>query len=568
MDNNSSSDFKRLKIEEELVFAERLLQGVAEATRLLLTIRNYEESIQSSLAILGEATRVDRVYVFRHHFHPITQIPLVSQSWEWVNQGVSTQINNPELQDLPMLEIYPRWYRTLSAGRSISGMVDTFPEAEQVILNSQNILSVVVVPIMIEANFWGFIGFDDCQNGHYWTSSEVAVLQAIAHSFGGAIARYQAEEKLQKANETLTTQARELIQAKDRANQASRAKSMFLANMSHELRTPLNGILGYTQILERAIEPTSNQYRGVRVIHQCATHLLALINDILDFSTIEADRLVISPTSIELKAFLDEIADMFQIQAKSKKLSFTRDFSPSLPIKVSVDARRLRQVLLNLLSNAVKFTDSGQVMFSVHLDNPSLSSEPGRDLQDPTVALVRFVVSDTGVGISPGDTVRIFNAFEQVGDLSRKADGTGLGLNISQQIVAAMGSSIQVESRLNVGSTFSFKLELPIVDVTDTVIRADAQAKAQALDETIEDEKTTSKPCLTQQDNPLMMDTLRHCWELVQAGRLKKLIQYVDSAAQHQSNDAQFLQKIRDLAMSFEIDELEDLLHDYLDSSD
>jgi two-component system sensor histidine kinase/response regulator len=550
-------------IEDELAFSERLLVGVSEATRSLLTIQNYEESIQSSLTILGNATQVDRVYVFGFHTQPTTQIPLVSQKWEWVNHGIAPQIDNLALQNLPFLDVFPRWYQKLSAGRSVSGMIDTFPEVEQAILKPQNILSLVVVPIMIQEECWGFMGYDDCQNGHYWTRSEVAVLEAIAHSFGGAISRNVAEKNLKEANEVLTRQTKELLKAQDEADQANRAKSMFLANMSHELRTPLNGILGYTQILQRTSVPESNEARGIDVIYQCANHLLTLINDILDFSKTETDHLTISPVSVNLSLFLNEIADMCQIQSNQKKIFLRREFSPELPIKVSVDAKRLRQVLLNLLSNAIKFTDAGQVTLSVMVEK-NLET---RHLRSP-IARIKFAVVDTGVGISSQDTERIFHAFEQVGDLGRKADGTGLGLNISQRILSEMGSSIQVESHVGAGSIFSFTLDLTIIE-NQAKLLTPLAGEACLVDFTEKNgcvRPFDSEP-YSEETNIPPIETLKHCWELVQSGRLKKLIQYVELISQTQPENAQFLQKIINSAMKFEVDEIEELLGVHLNLS-
>ncbi|MEA5451939.1 ATP-binding protein [Leptolyngbya sp. CCNP1308] len=550
-------------IEAELAFSERLLVGVSEATRSLLTIKNYEESILSSLAILGHATQVDRVYVFRLHSHPTTKVPLMSQKWEWVKYGIIPQIDNPELQNLPFLDICPRWYEILSVGQSISGMVCTFPEGEQAILKPQNILSLVVVPIMIQEECWGFMGYDDCQNGHYWTRSEVAVLEAIAHSFGGAISRNNAEENLKEANEVLIRQTKELLKAQDEANQANRAKSMFLANMSHELRTPLNGILGYTQILQRTSVPESNEARGIEVIHQCANHLLTLINDILDFSKTETGHLTILPVSVNLSLFLNEIADMCQIQSSQKKIFLRREFSPELPIKVSVDAKRLRQVLLNLLSNAIKFTDAGQVTLSVMVEK-NLET---RHLRSP-VARIQFAVVDTGVGISSQDTERIFHAFEQVGDLGRKAEGTGLGLNISQRILSAMGSSIQVESRVGAGSIFSFTLDLTIIE-NQTQLLSTLAGEACLVDVTAQNVcvSASDSNAYSEKMNIPPIDTLKHCWELVQSGRLKKLIQYVELISQTQPENAQFLQKIIDWATKFKVDEIEEFLSIHLNLS-
>ncbi|NEQ42945.1 MAG: response regulator [Leptolyngbya sp. SIOISBB] len=245
----------------------------------------------------------------------------------------------------------------------------------------------------------------------------------------------------------------QLKRSKAAADKANQAKSEFLANMSHELRTPLNGILGYAQILRRSHSWGEKEHQGVSIIHQCATHLLTLINDILDLSKIEARQLEILPQPTHLPAFLQGVAEMSRIRAEQKGLAFHYLLDAALPEGVNIDEKRLRQVLINLLGNATKFTDQGAVTLKV--------SVIGQDNLTETVRL-RFQVEDTGVGIAPDAVASVFKPFEQVGDRKRQAEGTGLGLAISYRIVKAMGSSLQVESQLGIGSQFSFEVDLPL----------------------------------------------------------------------------------------------------------
>ncbi|PPT05199.1 Circadian input kinase A [Geitlerinema sp. FC II] len=252
-------------------------------------------------------------------------------------------------------------------------------------------------------------------------------------------------------------QAEEALRhAKEMADAANQAKSQFIANMSHELRTPLNGILGYTQIFQRLDDLPPNLENGVRVIHQCGTHLLALIEDILDFAKLEAHRMTLSPALFHLATFVDRVGDLFEFKASQKDLTFQQYFDPQLPIAVYADKKRLRQVLMELLGNAVKFTESGSVTLRVSLvERLEASPETG------AASRIRFEVEDTGIGMKPEQLERVFLPFEQVRDADRQSEGTGLGLTIAQKIVQMMGGNLNVRSHFGQGSQFGFELLLP-----------------------------------------------------------------------------------------------------------
>ena len=282
------------------------------------------------------------------------------------------------------------------------------------------------------------------------------IILAIVFYVRQRVARTEQRNVELETQVALRTQELEI--AKERAEVASHAKSEFLANMSHELRTPLNGILGYAQILRRDASITTLQQDGLTTIYNSGRHLLTLINDVLDLAKIEARRLEIHPAEFNLPAFLQEIVNLMQMAALQKDIRLLFEPDPNLPMVVVADEKRLRQVLLNLLGNAIKFTEKGTVSFRVVVDEAWHSEQKH--------AILRFEVTDTGIGMSDAQLAQIFQPFEQVGDAQQNAEGTGLGLAISQRLVQLMGGEISAESALDEGSRFWFAVDFEVLAET------------------------------------------------------------------------------------------------------
>ncbi len=525
----------------------------------------FEKKIGETLRIIGEHLNVSRVYIFEDSPDRET----TSNTYEWCNEGIIDQIE--ELQNIPYILI-PSWKNRLEQDNLIFS--ENIAELEKdiyEILEPQHIKSIIIYPLVISHERFGFIGFDECETNRKWKQTEIELLKTISNIISNAFQRNRIQtelinserenriiinsipdvilqidsdgniksfkssqrfnlfsklendtcdsihtafnEKLAKTfqqgigtcllngtyqfefqhlvlnsiefyesrfvklneNEVLTiirnvTELREnekqLRIAKNKAEEASKAKSEFLANVSHEIRTPLNAILGFSQYLFDNI--TDKQHKEyISTILSSGKNLLNLINDILDLSKIESGKMDIEFHPMNYHEIINDIKLVFKQKIEQKGLSFKISTDASVPDYIYMDELRFYQIIFNLVSNAIKFTSKGFIHISAFAIKTSNVNEIN----------LSIVIEDTGIGIKEDQQEIIFDSFkQQSGQSNRDYEGTGLGLAIVSGLLKNLNGTVSLKSKPGKGSVFTLAFNQVKVDYSEHEI-------AEILDE-------------------------------------------------------------------------------------
>lgn len=412
------------------------------ATELVnININQFDEVIQNALGLVGNFLDVDRVYVFEYYHEK----RIVSNTFEWCNKGVSSEIENLRVESMDSFAndlVYHHLEGRNFILEDVSSLDCDNPLYKSLI--AQGIKSVTTIPLMDETNCLGFVGYDDVRTERKWNDKEMILLKVLAVIIANAMLK----QKSQK----------ELINLREKADQASLEKNRFLAKISHEFRTPLNGaknalyLLGSTRL-------TSEQKEYVDIAAYSTEHLISMIADVLDISKIESGQIENHRDIFDLENELANILLGENNSAQEKGLTLSFDFDYSIQHLFISDLKKIRQIFLNLINNAIKYTNQGSVSLSVK------KIESSNDFE--TIA---FTVSDTGIGIAPIHHEKIYDKFFQVdsGD-SRNYEGTGLGLAIVRELVDQLEGEISLESHIGEKTVFKVILKLTKNTVYDFV---------------------------------------------------------------------------------------------------
>lgn len=433
---------------------------------------------------------------------------------------------------------YPH-HKTLVVKDIRQDSLKSSPELVQ-FLENIGVKSLLMMPIVQKNELWGLLMIHHNSHTWDWRLWETNLVKQVASQLAIAIQQTQLFEQLEKelrerknAQQQLTERNQQLAISNDELARATRLKDEFLANMSHELRTPLNAILGMSEGLSEQVFGTINdrQLKALRTIERSGSHLLELINDILDVAKIESGKLELDLGPADIAPLCRASMTFIQQQCQTKGIQLELSIPPHLPT-LTLDERRIRQVLINLLNNAVKFTERGGKIF-LKVECCTLP-EPPPNPPAEVKHFIQFSVIDTGIGIPLDKQKQLFQPFVQVDSaLNRKYEGTGLGLALVKRIVELHGGKIALESEPNVGSCFHFYLPY---------VRGKAEPVANAEDShftsiaIVEESKTST--ILLAEDNEANIITISSYlkakgYEVLVANNGLEALDYIESEYEH-----------------------------------
>lgn len=404
--------------------SEILLKATNAFATEMLNTTDFSKALQQAMVSLGKSVKADRAYVYRLRYRSGRAIGELVCLYQ--KAGKEAQLKELAKSLLPERDGFMRWVTEMEKGNPIAGPVATFPSREGRVLQSFGTKSLAALPITVENQLWGFVGFDDCELGRDWDDYEIETLKNISYSISAAI--------------KVKRQIRELEEAKEQALESYRLKSSFLANMSHEIRTPINGILGLSDIIHNEFNHDANLVEYTGMLKKSGERLMRTINSILELSRLEAGKVEVQYAPLDPNAIIEEMVPSLRILSDQKGLSLGYKSSCE-GCEILMDKGVLEQIMNNLIGNAIKFTSAGSIVIETFC----------RDEAAGKIFVCR--VSDTGIGISEEFLPLIFSSFSQESrGISRSHQGSGLGLAIVHKYVQMFKGNICITSKKGEGT--------------------------------------------------------------------------------------------------------------------
>jgi len=430
----------------ELKKQHSLMNAVNNAAVLLLesNAENYLDALNLGMDVFCRHMGAARVYLWQN-FRKEDGKLYCKQAFKWTDEGWEM---DSTLVEFAYHDILPKWEGLLSMGNRLNGPLDEIPEGDRSFFSAYRLQSLLVVPLFLKGDFWGFASCDDCRRRRTFHKAEEHALQIWGLLAMGAIQRGEIAQGMRKTLTVSIELQRKLEVAIEAANTANRYKSAFLANMSHEIRTPLNVIIGLTDLILEENNLSAYVLENLHKICNAGDTLLGIVNDILDFSKIESGKLTLVPVEYHISSLLNDVITLMVTRLGEKPVDFRLNISEDLPDRLFGDDLRVKQIFNNLLSNALKYTTTGTIELTVSCN-----------INDKNNVWMEITVSDTGIGISEEDQKKLFSDYYQVENrANRSIEGTGLGLSITRKLAELMNGEVAVESELGKGSVFRVRI--------------------------------------------------------------------------------------------------------------
>jgi signal transduction histidine kinase/DNA-binding response OmpR family regulator/PAS domain-containing protein len=435
---------------EEIERRNVLLKTVNRVAAVMLTAEdeeNIETSFLEGMELMGRCVDVDRVQIWKNEMED-GELYFVHR-YEWLSDVGRQKVPVPGGLKFRYSDV-PGWKSKFLRGEYINGPLSAMPQRDQFFLNSYEIKSIVIIPLFLHDQFWGFFSLDDCRHERTFSEEEISILRSGGMVIANALLR---NGMLQN----IAASAVELEEALEKAQKASRVKSNFLAKMSHEMRTPLNAIIGFSELALADGELSGKSYENLENIYNAGAVLLRTVNDILDISKIEAGKFELVETEYDLPSMINDTITQSILHIGEKPITFVLDIGDDLPVRLYGDELRIKQMFNNLLSNAFKYTKEGTVELGITCT------------RDDDAVWMTARIKDTGIGIRQEALADLFSEYAQMDkEANRKIEGVGLGLSITSGVVKMMGGTITAESEYGKGSVFTIRFRQKFV--SDTVI--------------------------------------------------------------------------------------------------